>query len=88
MTDNANGMNCRQFQALLPELIGSGENLASNPHLDQCANCRALLSDLETIAEAARELFPVVEPPDELWDHIETALWSDGGSREPEDASE
>jgi hypothetical protein len=81
-------MNCQQFQAQLPEIISSGENLASNPHLQHCPICRALLSDLEAIAEAARELFPVVDPPDDLWNQIESALWSDGGPREPEEAQE
>ena len=33
-----------------------------------------LLADLETIAEAARQLFPSVEPPDTLWEHIESAI--------------
>jgi hypothetical protein len=33
-----------------------------------------LLADLETIAEAARQLFPGVEPPDEVWENIESAI--------------
>jgi hypothetical protein len=32
------------------------------------------LADLKTIAEAARQLFPSVEPPDEVWEHIESAI--------------
>jgi hypothetical protein len=32
------------------------------------------LADLRTIAEAARQLFPSVEPPDEVWEHIESAI--------------
>jgi len=88
MTEDANILACRQFQTRLPELIGSGEDLIADLHLRQCERCRALLADLETIAEAARELFPVVEPPDRLWEHIEFALWSEGGSHEPEEASE
>ena len=87
MTEETNTLTCQQFQARLPELIGSHENLATDPHLQNCPLCHALLSDLETIAEAARELFPVVEPPDELWEQIEFALWSEGGPREPEEAS-
>jgi hypothetical protein len=88
MTDDANTMSCRQFQARLPELIGSNANLAADPHLETCGHCRELLADLETIAKAAREIFPVVEPPDELWEQIESAIWSEGGSREPEETSE
>jgi hypothetical protein len=36
-----------------------------------------LLRDLETIAEAARQLFPIEEPPDALWQQIETAIGHD-----------
>jgi hypothetical protein len=83
----ANTLTCQQFQARLPELIGSGEDLAADPHLRQCPLCRALLSDLETIAGAARELFPIMEPPDTVWDQIESALRSEASPREPEGES-
>ena len=63
MTKDPNNMTCQEFQALMPELIGSGENASAHPHMQSCALCRALLADLETIAEAARQLFPVVDPP-------------------------
>ena len=49
----------------------------AHPHMQSCELCRALLADLETIAEAARQLFPAVEPPDELWEHIESAIKSE-----------
>ena len=71
-------MSCAEFQALLPELIGSGEDLAGHPHLKNCEFCRALLSDLETIAAAARQLLPVEEPPDRLWEQIEMAIRNEG----------
>ncbi|MGO9777552.1 MAG: hypothetical protein ACLPM3_13285 [Terracidiphilus sp.] len=74
MTKEANPMTCQEFQAQLPEMIGSGESLAAHAHLQHCALCRALLADLQTIAEAARQLFPVMDPPDDLWEHIESAL--------------
>lgn len=74
MTDQPKTLNCQQFQDKLPELIGSGENIAGHPHLKSCELCRALLAELETIAEAARRLFPIVEPPEELWEHIEMAI--------------
>jgi predicted anti-sigma-YlaC factor YlaD len=79
MTENGKGMSCAAFQAQLPDLIGSGETVADHPHLKNCELCRALLADLETIAEAARQLFPIVEPPDELWEHIESAIKSERG---------
>jgi hypothetical protein len=71
--DNRN-LSCEQFQALLPELIGSGEDISSHPHLQSCALCSELLAELETIAEAARQLFPTEEPPDDLWNQIESAI--------------
>jgi predicted anti-sigma-YlaC factor YlaD len=77
MTNDTSKMSCAEFQAQLPELISSGENAASHPHIQNCELCRALLADLETIAEAARQLFPVVEPPDDLWEHIESAIKSE-----------
>jgi hypothetical protein len=65
---------CAEFQAQLPELIASGANLATNAHLASCALCSALIRDLETIAAAARQLLAPVEPPDELWEQIESAI--------------
>jgi hypothetical protein len=74
MKEDTNNLTCAEFQAQLPELIGSGDRIAEHPHIKSCELCRALLADLETIAEAARQLFPIVEPPDELWDQIESAI--------------
>jgi len=69
-----NHMSCATFQDQLPELIGTGENISDHPHLQTCELCRKFLADLEAIAEAARQLFPIVEPPDDLWEHIEFAI--------------
>ncbi len=83
MTGDPSKMSCAEFQAQLPELISSGADASAHPHVVNCELCRALLSDLETIAEAARQLFPVVEPPDDLWANIESAIKSEeseGGS--------
>ncbi|MDR3791872.1 MAG: hypothetical protein P4L03_00695 [Terracidiphilus sp.] len=74
MSGDPSPITCAQFQAQLPELIGSGADLSNSPHLAGCPLCRALLADLEAIAEAARQLLRPVEPPDELWEHIESAL--------------
>jgi predicted anti-sigma-YlaC factor YlaD len=83
MTDAPGKMTCAEFQAQLPDLIGSGRDMASHPHIQNCELCRALLADLETIAEAARQLFTNVEPPDELWEHIETAIKNEESSSRP-----
>jgi hypothetical protein len=74
MSPNANYFACATFQSQLPELIASGGNISDDPHLRSCDVCRALLADLETIAAAARQLFPIVEPPDALWNQIELAI--------------
>jgi hypothetical protein len=77
-------MDCEEFQSQLPEMIGAGGDLASHPHLQSCALCRALLADLETIAEAARRLFPIEEPPDELWNQIELGIQQEKKASGPE----
>jgi hypothetical protein len=74
MNGDRSTLSCAEFQAQMAELIGSGEDLAEHPHLKDCDGCRALLADLQTIADAARQLFPSVEPPDEVWEHIESAI--------------
>ena len=72
--DDPKTLSCQEFQSRLPELIGAGDDMSLHPHIQSCELCRALLADLETIAEAARQLFPVVDPPDELWTQIESAI--------------
>jgi predicted anti-sigma-YlaC factor YlaD len=76
-------MSCEEFQAHLPELIGSGEDAANHPHVQNCELCRALLADLQTIADAARQLFPIEEPPENLWEQIESAILKEDGGFEP-----
>jgi len=88
MTEPANPINCEQFQNRLPELIGSGADLAVDPHLQQCPICKALMADLESIADAARELFPMMEPPDAVWEQIESALKSEGAAEDRHDTRE
>jgi hypothetical protein len=74
MTEKGNNLSCADFQAQLPDLIGSGDDISLHPHVQSCDLCRAFLADLEAIAEAARQLFPIEEPPDEVWEHIESAI--------------
>jgi hypothetical protein len=80
MTDTNHKMNCEEFQSQLPELIGTGERISDHPHLQSCELCSAFVAELEAIAEAARQLFPIVEPPDELWEHIEMAIQKEQNS--------
>jgi len=74
MTEEHEKMTCEEFQSQLAELIGSGVDVDSHPHLQTCARCRALLADLQTIAEAARQLLPIEPPEEDLWERIESAI--------------
>lgn len=77
-----NPHDCQQFQEQLPELLGSGVSLEDHPHLKNCELCRALLRDLQAIADAARQLMEVDQPKDDLWERIESAIQAekaDGG---------
>ncbi len=74
MNQTEPNMSCAAFQDQLPELIGHGQDVSGHAHLQSCELCRALLADLETIAMAARQLFPIEEPPEGLWDHIQSAI--------------
>lgn len=89
MMGDPGNMSCAEFQAQMPEFIGTGEDISSHPHVQGCDRCRALLADLETIAEAARQLLPCVEPPDEVWTQIESAIKREDekGSKPPATAS-
>jgi hypothetical protein len=77
MTGDPSKTSCAEFQRNLPELVGSGTDVSAHPHLQSCELCRALLADLETIAEAARQLFPGVDPSDQVWKQIESAIKRD-----------
>jgi hypothetical protein len=46
--------SCEEFQGSLSELIGHDEHY-DHPHLLECDLCRALVIDLEMIAEAPRQ---------------------------------
>ncbi|HEX7728981.1 MAG TPA: hypothetical protein VF392_08090 [Terracidiphilus sp.] len=77
-----NPQECEKFQEQLPELLGAGAPIEDNPHLKTCELCRALLRDLQAIADAARQLMEVDQPKDDLWERIESAIQAekaDGG---------
>ena len=72
----ANGItaDCAAFQDELPSLFESGENLSSQAHLRTCENCRALVQDLEYIAQQAKLLLPIHDPSPAVWENIQSAL--------------
>ena len=77
MTDKRKHMSCEEFSACMADLIAAGEDIFAHPHVRRCKLHRALLEDLETIAKAARQLLPEVDPPDTLWDGIQAQLGLD-----------
>ena len=58
----------------LSELMEAGADLSNDPNVGGSDLYRAFLADIEAIAEAARQMFPAVEPPDEVWQHIESVI--------------
>jgi hypothetical protein len=70
----AEDIECAEFQALMPERIGAGEDLQGYAHMQTCERCRALVRDLEYIAQAAKQLIPVEEPREDLWAQIQLAI--------------
>src|SRR5208282_4286774 len=55
-------------------------------HLESCAACSELISDLETIAGEARRLAASEEPPARVWVRIAAELRAEGLIREPDPA--
>jgi hypothetical protein len=49
--------DCENFQEKVAERLAVGDKtFYQDPHLENCAYCRGILVDLETISEAARDL--------------------------------
>ena len=57
--------------------IGAIRRAELDMHLDTCAECRALLEDLQRIHDAAAEL-PALAPPDRAWLQIAGRLRLEG----------
>ena len=72
-------MTCEEFTAAMPQLIASGEDIFAHPHVKNCRMHKALLVDLEAIAEAAQQLFPDVDPSEKVWAKIEDEIAPLGG---------
>ena len=71
-------MTCAEFQAVLPYIIDNGGNAEQQEHLRQCAVCSDLVADLKYIAEQAKLLVPMMEPPRKVWDGIKSSLEREG----------
>jgi len=82
MTTDPKSLTCEEFQAQLSDLVGSGADIRNHPHIQDCAICRQLYEELQTIADAARQLFADQQPEDHLWERIETAIKEEDGVAE------
>ena len=82
MTSDPKTMSCEEFQAQLSDLVGSGADVENHPHIKECDLCRQLYQELQTIADAARQLFPDQQPEDNLWERIESAIKKERQKRE------
>jgi hypothetical protein len=71
-------MTCAEFQAVLAYIIDNGGNAEQHEHLRQCAVCSDLVSDLKYIADQAKLLVPMMEPPRSVWNGIKSSLEREG----------
>jgi hypothetical protein len=67
-------MTCEEFTARMPQLVAAGEDIFAHSHVRSCRVHRALLQDLEAIAQAAQQLFPDVDPSDKVWARIKDEI--------------
>jgi hypothetical protein len=79
-------MQCTRYRESIQELIdgtiGSIRRAELERHLDDCADCRALASDLRAIGDAAESL-DALAPPDGLWLQIAGRLRQEGRVQPP-----
>ncbi len=76
-------MTCAEFQKALPYFIDTGGNAEQEAHLQSCPVCTDLVADLKYIAEAAKLLVPMEDPPKRVWDGIQRSLERDGAAARP-----
>lgn len=74
---------CREFDANLAAYLDGEQNTAVLLHAEQCVSCSALLSDLEMIRVAAKDL-PLESPSPRVWSNIRATLAQEGLFRERE----
>lgn len=71
-------MTCTEFQKALPHIIETGGDAEQEGHLKSCPVCSDLVQDLRYIAEQAKLLVPMHDPPPGVWHGIKGALEREG----------
>jgi hypothetical protein len=71
-------MTCAEFQKALPYIIETGGDAEQEGHLKSCPVCSDLVQDLRYIAEQAKLLVPMHDPPPGVWHGIKGALEREG----------
>ncbi len=71
-------MTCAEFQEALPLFIDTGGNAEQEEHLQSCTVCHDLVMDLKYIAEVAKLLVPMEDPPARVWEGVQQAIATEG----------
>lgn len=72
-------MQCHEFEQVLEQRVGEALPSDAAAHLNDCVQCRAMVSDLEAIQGAARQLAAEeVQPPERVWTALRTQLEAEG----------
>jgi hypothetical protein len=72
-------MNCNRFLDQLESWMEGERSAEARAHLDECARCRGILADLDSIHQMARSIGAVpVAPPDRVWTRLQRELTEQG----------
>jgi hypothetical protein len=82
-------MLCHEFEIAFEQFGDADPPADAVAHLEQCADCRAMVEDLELIQTAARNLAVLPEePPERVWLNLRSRLREEGIIRETQPAVE
>jgi|SRR5712692_749258 len=72
-------MQCHEFEQVLEQQEAQRLPADAAAHLNECGQCRALVTDLEVIQAAARNIAAEeAAPPEQLWLSLRTRLEAEG----------
>ena len=77
-------MNCEEFEREMEELDDdSNPSPSLEAHRRICASCSELLEDLDAIRQQARQMLPLEQPHDRVWQQLRKQLKEAGLIAEP-----